>query len=294
MKIPKTVYSVKSNIWFILGLVLFVMFFATTYTPSYGLSAETGSLNVMDGDCTPIMLWYRHQALCLPVCCAIVLVVTTLSRLLMMFATRSTRLREGEYLLWQLGEVVITSLFLDLFISLYLHLGFFEYMLLIMLVYISIAVYPYTFYWLLAERLDRDMRIAEAQRTIVRLRQNDDKDDKNMLRFIDDKGSVKLVVGSENVICIESAGNYVTILYLSGSRLMRYSLRNTMKGIEEICSGGPLVRCHRSYYLNLDKVKLLRKSPDGLFAEINHEGVSEIPVSKSYAAEVTQRFAEKE
>ena len=71
------------------------------------------------------------------------------------------------------------------------------------------------------------------------------------------------------------------------------SLRNTMKGIEDACSQHSLIRCHRSYYLNLDRVKLLRKAPDGLYAEIDVDGVDDIPVSKSYAATVTQRFAEK-
>ncbi len=162
-----------------------------------------------------------------------------------------------------------------------------------LLIYLSVAVYPYTFYWLLSERMDRDIRITAAQRTIVQLRQGQEKSDKSILRFADDKAIVRLVVSSDMVISIEGAGNYVTILYLNGSRLMRYSLRNTLKGIEELCADSPLVRCHRSYYLNLDRVKLLRKAPDGLYAEIDVDGVDDIPVSKSYAATVTQRFAEK-
>ena len=293
MKIPKTVYALKSNIMFVAGLVLFVMFFAIIYTPNYGLSEEATSLSDMMGGNAAVMLWYRHQALCLPISCAIVLAVTTLSRVILLLTTRTARIREGEYLLWQFGEVAVTALFLDLFLSLYLHLGYFEYLPLVLLAYISVALYPYTFYWLLSERMDRDMRIAEAQRTIVQLRQGSEKEERGILRFAEDKDNVKLVVSSDKVVCIEAAGNYVTILYTNGSRLMRYSLRNTLKGIEELCSSGPLVRCHRSYYLNLDKVKLLRKAADGVYAEMDCEGVEDIPVSKSYAHEVMQRFAEK-
>lgn len=293
MKIPKTIYSIRSNIMFIAGLVVFVLFFTITYTPNYGINEDVTSLSDMVGSNTAILQWYHHQELCLPITCAIILVTTTLSRLLLLLLTRTGRLHEGEYLLWQLGEVVATSLFIDLFLSLYLHLGFFEYVPLVLLVYISVAIYPYAFYWLLVERMDRDIRIAEAQRTIVQLRQGIEKAENNMVRFADDKGGVKLVVSSDNVICIEAAGNYVTILYTNGKRLMRYSLRNTLKGIEEVCGRGPLVRCHRSYYLNLDKVKLLRKGTDGIYAEMEMDGVDDIPVSKSYATEVMQRFAEK-
>lgn len=278
---------------FVAGLVLFVLFFAIIYTPNYGLSEEVTSLSDMMKDNKAVVMWYRHEGLCLPICCAIVLVATTISRLILTLTTRTARMREGEYLLWQLGEVAATALFLDLFLSLYLHIGFFDHLPYVILIYISVVVYPYAFYWLLVERMDRDMRIAEAQRTIVRLRQHEDKDDHNIMRFADDRGNVKLVVGSDKVVSIEAAGNYVTILYLNGDRLVRYSLRNTLKGIENTCAEGPLVRCHRSYYLNLDRVKLLRKEADGLYAEIDHEKVEDIPVSKSYVTEVMQRFAEK-
>lgn len=293
MRIPKTIYTLKSNIMFVAGLTLFVMFFAIIYTPNYSLSEETTNLgNIVESNAA-IMQWYRHQGLCLPISCAIVLVATALSRVILLLTTHTARIREGEYLLWQVGEVAVTALFINLFLSLYLHLGFFENLPLVLLVYISVAVYPYAFYWLLAERVDRDIRIAEAQRTIMQLRQRENVDDKSILRFVDDKENVRLVVGSDNIISIESAGNYVTILYLTGNKLKRYSLRNTLKGIEELCSGGSLVRCHRSYYLNLNHVKLLRKASDGIYAEIDHDGVEDIPVSKSYAAEVSQRFAEK-
>lgn len=293
MKIPKTIYNLKSNIMFVGGLVLFVLFFAIIYTPNYGFSEEATSLSDMGEGHTAIMLWYSHQALCLPISCAIVLTVTALSRVILLLTTRTARIREGDYLLWQFGEVAATALFIDLFLSLYLHLGYFEYLPLVLLIYISVAIFPYTFYWLLVERIDRDLRIAEAQRTIVHLRQSHEQEERNILRFSDDKGTLKLVLRSENVISIEGAGNYVTILYINGSRLMRYSLRNTLKGIEQICAGGPLVRCHRSFFLNLDKVKLLRKASDGIYAEIDHEGASDVPVSKSYAKEVMQLFAEK-
>ena len=288
MKIPKTIYAIKSNVMFIAGLVIFVLFFAITYTPNYGFSVSA----IISGHTNNEMLWYSHQGLCLPLCCAIILVTTTLSRTILLLTTHTARIREGEYLLWQAGEVTACSLFINLFLSLYLQLDYFENLPIVLLIYISIAIYPYAFYWLLVERIDRDRRIADAQRTIVRLRQRENQADSSMLRFSDDKGNTKLVVSTENIISIEAAGNYVTILYVSGGRLMRYSLRNTLKGIENLCAGSSLARCHRSYFLNLDKVKLLRKASDGVYAEIDFEGVNDIPVSKSYAVDVMARLAE--
>ena len=280
MKIPKTIYSLKSNVMFVVGLALFVMLFAVIYTPSYNMAESSAQ-------------WYKHEGLCLPICCAIILIVTALSRFLLLFYTRTSRIREGEYLLWQFCEVSVSGIFCTLFLSLYLHHSFFSLLPSVILIYISIAVYPYAFYWLLSERIDRDQRIANAQRTIMALRRGDDQEDKGTIRFVDDKGNVKLIVSTDRVITIESAGNYVNILYENNNKLTRYSLRNTLKGIEEICDSHSLVRCHRSYFVNLHKVKLLRKESDGVYAEIDVEGVNDIPVSKSYAADVMQRFSGK-
>ena len=281
MKIPKSVYSVKHNIVFVVGLAVFVMLFAVIYTPGYGVENQTG-----------LGLWYDHQGICLPICCAIILVSTSLSRLLLLLTTRTARIYETEYLLWQAAEVAVAGLFCTLFLSLYLHVDYFNLLPTVLLIYFSVALFPYTFYWLLVERMDRDQRIANAQRALMELRRNGG-DDERTIRFADDKGNVKLIVSTDRVISIESAGNYVNILYENNGKLVRFSLRNTLKGIEELCDSYSLVRCHRSYFINLHKVKLLRKESDGVFAEIAAEGVEDIPVSKSYAADVMQRFASR-
>lgn len=291
MKIPKTIYSVKSNLLFVGGLVLFVIFFALVYTPGYELCRQLTSAVTQT---TPFVPDATLQTLVLPVVCAVILAGTALSRTLLLLTTHTSRIHEGEYFLWQLGEVVTTALFIDLFLSLYLHTGYLEAIPPILLTYISIVFYPYAFYWLLVERIDRDTRIAEAQHTIVHLRQARDNDDRKTIRFVDDKGITKLVVSARHVICIEAAGNYVNILYTGGSDPVRYSLRNTLKGIEEPCAdSASLVRCHRSYYINLNHVKLLRRSSGGIYAEMDHEKVDAIPVSRSYAADVMQQFAER-
>lgn len=291
MRIPKTIYKIKSNILFILGLVLFVLFFAIIYTPNYGLSEDATGLSDIPNVENRVQMWYSHQSICLPLCCAIVLVVTTLSRTFLLLFTKTRRLREIEYLWWQISEVAITSIFINLFLSLFFHYPFFSILPMVMIIYLSVCTYPYAFYWLLAERLERDIRLAEAQRTITRLRRDGEEDTPGMLRFIDDKGNVRLVVGTENVVYLEAAGNYVTILYISAGRLTRYSLRNTLKSIDETCAGTPIIHCHRSYYINLLHVRLLKKTTDGIVAEIDVEGVDPIPISKSYADEVTVRFS---
>jgi DNA-binding LytR/AlgR family response regulator len=93
---------------------------------------------------------------------------------------------------------------------------------------------------------------------------------RNLLAFPDEKGELKLSVMIENLLYIDSADNYATIHYLNKSKLSHFLIRNSLKWIEEnLTKDSPLVRCHRSYIVNLDKVKVLRKTKEGIFLEMD-------------------------
>ncbi|MGC3979494.1 MAG: LytTR family transcriptional regulator DNA-binding domain-containing protein [Paludibacteraceae bacterium] len=53
-----------------------------------------------------------------------------------------------------------------------------------------------------------------------------------------------------------------------------------------------LVRCHRSYIINLDKVKVLRKTKAGIFLELDVENTPDIPVSKTYYEKFMNKFSQ--
>ena len=60
---------------------------------------------------------------------------------------------------------------------------------------------------------------------------------------------------------------------------------------ENLTNDSPLVRCHRSYIVNLDKVKVLRKTKEGIFLELDTDNTSDIPVSKTYYERVMNKFS---
>ena len=68
-------------------------------------------------------------------------------------------------------------------------------------------------------------------------------------------------------------------------------LRNTLKNMEPMLEEHYMVRCHRSYIVNICKVKILRKEKEGLFLELDQEGIPDIPVSKTYAERIIQIFS---
>ena len=282
MTLPELHYSVKSNLIFCLAVPLFVMLFVVLYTPTFGLNGQDGWLTD----------WSRHAGFCLPIICSIILGVLIASRSILCFALVRHTLSKREFLVWQAIEFLVCCLFCDLFLSLYLHTNYFATLTRIIIVGLGLVIFPYVFYWAAMELLDHNIRLREANGIINELRKGSERNEVGAIRFADEKGNVKLVVGAERVISIESAGNYVTILYDNDGKLVRYSLRNTLKSIEEICKANGLVRCHRSFFVNLNKIKIIRRTQDGIFAEIDRSGVEDIPVSKTYAHELMRLFSE--
>lgn len=279
MKIPEQLYNVKPNFVFCLFAPVFALLFVVIYTPTFGLNPEF------------YVLVDSNKGFCIPILSSIELGVLLASRAILCFAIVRHRLSEMEFLLWQAIEYVVACLFFDLFLSLYLHLGYFDLLPMILLVSLGINIFPYAFYWVFMERVDRDHRIAEAYKLMNNFRRPADGAE-GMVRFADDKGNVRLVVGADKVISVQSAGNYLTITYDDGGKPMRYSLRNTMKGIEKLCTANGMVRCHRSFFVNINMVKVIRRTPEGMVAEIDHQGVSNVPVSRTYASDLISLFSE--
>ena len=71
------------------------------------------------------------------------------------------------------------------------------------------------------------------------------------------KKDLRLLVKLGNLFYIESADNYVNIYYLNKSKVSRFILRNSLKNIEESLTEFGLIRCHRSFIVNIEKVKVL-------------------------------------
>ncbi len=122
--------------------------------------------------------------------------------------------------------------------------------------------------------------------------------DENMLpsklekiTLFDNSGNLKLCVNSSNLYYLESDDNYIIVRYTdSKGDLKRYMIRCKMKTVEESFKGSDLVRCHRKYIVNMDKVKVLRKEKDGYELDLDNDTIPPIPVSKTYEENVLAIF----
>ena len=107
------------------------------------------------------------------------------------------------------------------------------------------------------------------------------------IRFMDERGNVKLLVAPEAVLYIQSDENYLKICYMEDEKLSIYTLRNSMKKVEDLCSRNGLVRCHRSYFVNKVHVKVLQKDKEFTYAVLDVPNAAHIPVSKNYIDQVS-------
>lgn len=111
-----------------------------------------------------------------------------------------------------------------------------------------------------------------------------------MLHFYDERGELRLSVGSESLIYIEAADNYTCIHYLNKGVVRKTMIRSSLKRIGEQLSGSNVRRCHRSYMANLDQVKIIRRDKEGAHLEMGIDGVPDIPISKTYSNDILQWF----
>jgi DNA-binding LytR/AlgR family response regulator len=90
-------------------------------------------------------------------------------------------------------------------------------------------------------------------------------------------------IDPEDILFVESVGNYVEITYLKGGAQAETALlRSSLKRIERQLKDFPfLFKCHRGYIVNIKRIQKTNGNAQGY--KLYFEGVDkEIPVARSY------------
>jgi hypothetical protein len=102
------------------------------------------------------------------------------------------------------------------------------------------------------------------------------------INFRDENGENRLGIQLNDLLYLEASENYVTIHYLNHSQPERLLLRNSMKRLEEQLTEYPVVRCHRSYMVNINRILLVKRTKSGLVIELSSSLPIRLPVSDTY------------
>lgn len=98
-----------------------------------------------------------------------------------------------------------------------------------------------------------------------------------------------LEINLRQLVFIEAQENYSRIVWLGGDEISQKILRVTLKKIEDQIANGYIVRCHRSYMINLDFPFIVHGNSNGyrltsrLFKDV-------IPISRSLGKEIIAKL----
>ena len=271
-KIPGYIYE-KSNI---VRLILLTAFFALVFINIYKPFSSSN--------------WYRVSEFKFFVFSSLIILtgvlVVVISRIVMYYWGRKHAISVGAYSVWIILEIFFMSLFYTIY-TLVLNPER-EYLSVFKESAINtslVLLLPYSvlhFYFSYQEK-ERQLRLLEEDRAEAANKLS-------VFPFYDEKHELRLSVKRTNLLYIESADNYVCIWYLNKGVLTKFMLRNSLKSIEESLAETNVLRCHRSYMVNFDQVKVIRREKDGIYLELGVEKVPDIPISKTYSEKVTHWF----
>lgn len=129
------------------------------------------------------------------------------------------------------------------------------------------------------------LEVKELNETLAKRLKSNQKED--LLRL---EGSTKdaIDVKPNDILYIESSGNYVNIVYVEESKTKKKLLRSTIKQLEELLLPYPLfIRCHRAYIVNTNHLITVTGNAQGYKLSLHHtEEV--IPVSRSYTKQLKE------
>ena len=261
--IPDSFRTFSAQILYILVCPLFFMVFAILYSPfNLGPFLDMGHS------------WFAFNV---SIIASIILVVLALSRMLYFSLRRvMEHFTWAHFVVWCLGEVFVAAMFISLYVTLMLHgaIPFFNVAAKCVGISYAILIYPY---------LILTLSIALNAKKRAALASASDGDDASLIRFFDEYKKLRLIIAAQAVLFIQAEENYVNIHYLDAGKQRKYVLRTSMRSLEDAADRHGLVRCQRSYYINPDHVKVLRRETGGqIFAELDVDGYSSIPVSKTY------------
>ncbi len=105
--------------------------------------------------------------------------------------------------------------------------------------------------------------------------------------------SEQVSVEIDHLLTAKSVENYVEFYSMKAEKVEKEIVRNTLKNIEEALSSSSHVqKCHRSYLVNLRKVKHFSGNAQGLTLNFGDQIDLTVPVSRAYVKEIKTRLNE--
>lgn len=151
----------------------------------------------------------------------------------------------------------------------------------VLFITLLVLVIPYSISWLYLSMKDNRLKLEGfVENTSQEFRE------RKMITFRDESEKLRFSVKSADILFVESTDNYVTVHTIEQGKVKKIMLRNTMKRLEKELEGTMIQRCHRSYMVNFENIKLVKLISTNLYIYLDSPEEIRIPVSRTYAEHV--------
>lgn len=218
-----------------------------------------------------------------------------ISRTIMFYVTKkSFKMNYIKYALWLFGEILLIGVFHAFLSMVYIKLPNYTPSFIIaksiFITFLALGVpYVVSALWVTLKDMHNTLQVTDTKNITSdgeAIAQNID-----IINIADNKGVLKFSVKLDNLYYIKAEDNYTIVYYSKNGMLNRYMIRCKIQTIEDTFRGTPLMRCHRTYIVNTNKIKVLRLESDGFYMDFDFEGIDPIPVSKTYTKSVVDYFS---
>lgn len=280
-RIPEYLAKKNTNLNLLVFVFIFSMVFVNVYTPfefSTWFHTNSDSLNFLYSTCTILGG----------------MVVLIVSRTIMYYVNKRELISILSYVLWLAAEILVIVMLYTLINKIALHDDrnasiIFQRALIFVPAILAIPyLVSYLFLGLRSKDAAINKLIEEGQHITSAAQHPVDE----TVNFNDENGKPRLTIKSGNILYLGANDNYVNIYYMDNDKVGYTMLRNNLKTLEKQLDAYGIVRCHRSYMVNLHRVTIISREKDGMYTTLDSNAVSRIPISKSYSEEVMRRFSE--
>ena len=214
------------------------------------------------------------------------LVIFFLSRLAMVLWAKRHVINNLQYIVWVVMEIIVIAVIAAVcFFCIHVERDFMTALLKCLIYSALLIIPPYVAAVIYRSLQDKKSKLNKIEEDLDKAI-NQKAAGRSIISFYDERGELQLSLAKENFLYIESSDNYIAIWYLKNNLPRKQMMRMTLQRMAEQLQGTSVMRCHRSYLVNMEQVKVLRRDKEGFFIEMGINGVPDLPVSKTYSEEI--------
>ena len=128
-------------------------------------------------------------------------------------------------------------------------------------------------------------KLRRAEEINRKLAASDDDKPEETLKFVSETGSETIKLKPADLLFIQSSDNYSTIVWQQNGEAQKIMLRSSLKRLEDQANFPGILRCHRSFIVNLSKVYSVSGNANGYRLYLK-KYPEPIPVARRYGRQV--------